>query len=76
MIIEDYPYKGRTNRIRHYSDKGYTIIQNETGIEYDEAIDVYPCPYTYSEGSPIEPEADESTSEDYESALAEMGVDI
>ena len=38
--------------IKHYAEDGegkrYRILQNETGIEYDEAIDVYPCRYTYS----------------------------
>lgn len=34
---------------RSYSDEGYTLIQNETGIEYSEAIDVEDAPYTYTE---------------------------
>ena len=34
---------------RTYSDEGRLIIQNETGITYDEAIDVENAPYTYSE---------------------------
>lgn len=34
---------------RTYSDEGYTLIQNETGIEYSEAIDVEDAPYTYTE---------------------------
>lgn len=34
---------------RTYSDKNKVIIQNETGIEYSEAIDVESAPYTYSE---------------------------
>lgn len=38
--------------IKHYCE-GYTIIQNETGAEYDEAIDAYPCFFTYSKGNPI-----------------------
>ena len=37
------------NRIRHYSDTGFRILQNETGIVYDDAVDVMPCKYTYSE---------------------------
>lgn len=37
------------NRIRHYSDAGFRILQNETGIIYDDAVDVMPCKYTYSE---------------------------
>lgn len=35
--------------IRHYSDKGYMILQEETGILYAEAIDGIPCLYTYGE---------------------------
>ena len=43
------------NRIRHYSDSGFRILQNETGIVYDDAVDVLPCRYTYSEtGEPVE----------------------
>jgi hypothetical protein len=37
------------NRILHYSDSGFRILQNETGIVYDDAVDVLPCRYTYSE---------------------------
>lgn len=35
--------------IRTYSSKGLKIRQNETGIVYDEAIDVDNGKYTYSE---------------------------
>lgn len=47
------------SRVHHYSDSGYKIRQNETGITYDDAIDVVPCRYTYEEtDEPIEePEA-------------------
>lgn len=35
--------------------RGFYILQNETGIEYAEAIDVEGAPYTYSEtDKPIE----------------------
>jgi hypothetical protein len=34
---------------RTYSDEGRKLIQNETGIVYDEAIDVENAPYTYTE---------------------------
>lgn len=38
--------------IKHYAEdaegKRYRILQNETGIDYYEAIDLYPCRYTYS----------------------------
>lgn len=35
--------------IRHYSDNGVKLLQVETGIMYDEAIDIVPCKYTYEE---------------------------
>ena len=38
---------------RTYSDAGMMIRQNETGMEYAEAIDVEGAPYTYTEtGTP------------------------
>ena len=51
MIIRE-EYKTRADGVklfRTYSDEGRMIIQNETGIEYSEAIDVENAPYTYSE---------------------------
>ena len=42
---------------RTYSDEGFYILQNETGIEYSEAVDVEGAPYTYTEtDKPIEVE--------------------
>lgn len=35
--------------IKHYSDKGVMLLQNETGNMYGEPIDVVPCPFTYTE---------------------------
>jgi hypothetical protein len=35
--------------IRHYSDSGMKLLQVETGVMYDEAIDIVPCQYTYEE---------------------------
>lgn len=54
MIQEQYPFideqgQEHNDLIKHYSDDGKMIIQTETGIEYDEAIDVVPCRYTYEE---------------------------
>ena len=37
--------------VHHYSDSGYRIRQIETGVLYDDAIDIQPCPYTYEETS-------------------------
>ena len=39
------------NLYRNYSDEGYYIIQNETGVKYDAAIDVEDAPYTYTESN-------------------------
>lgn len=35
--------------IRHYSDAGKKLRQLETGVLYDEAVDVVPCRFTYEE---------------------------
>lgn len=51
MIIKEL-YMTRSDGVklyRNYSDAGKYIIQNETGIEYSEAIDVEDAPYTYTE---------------------------
>lgn len=51
MIITEY-YLTREDGVvlyRTYSDAGYYILQNETGIEYSEAVDVEGAPYTYTE---------------------------
>lgn len=54
MIVKEYPYvdisgKEHPNLIRHYSDKNKMIKQVETGVEYTDAIDIYPCKYSYIE---------------------------
>lgn len=63
MIIKEF-YKTRSDGVklyRNYSDEGKQILQNETGIVYDEAIDVEGAPYTYSEtGEPRELTAEEA----------------
>ena len=57
MVIKEFyeTRKDGVNLYRSYSDKGLYIIQNETGVEYAEAVDVEGAPYTYSEtDKPIE----------------------
>lgn len=51
MIIKEFyeTRKDGINLYRTYSDEGFYIIQNETGTEYSEAIDVEGSLYTYSE---------------------------
>ena len=57
MIIKEF-YLTREDGVvlnRTYSDKGFYILQNETGIKYEEAIDVEESVYTYTEtNEPIE----------------------
>ena len=48
MITETQYEQDGMLLVKHVSDK-YTLRQVETGIEYDEAIDGVPCPYTYEE---------------------------
>ena len=60
---------------RTYSDAGMMIRQNETGVEYAEAVDVADAPYTYTETeTPIEtPEmTTEERLQDAETALGIM----
>ena len=53
MIREELIESGQ--RVHHWSDTGYKIVQVETGIVYDDAVDIVPCRYTYEEtGEPVE----------------------
>ena len=53
MIVEEMV---TPKRIRHYSDQQLKIRQIETGRIYDDAVDRYPCQWTYEETDiPIEP---------------------
>ena len=58
MIVREF-YSTRqdgVNLYRTYSDEGKMIRQNETGVLYDEAIDIEGRGYTYTEtDEPIEP---------------------
>lgn len=59
MIIKEL-YTTRPDGVKlflNYSDNGVYIRQDQTGIEYTEAIDVETAPYTYTEtDKPIEGE--------------------
>lgn len=59
MIIEEFLEEGTL--VHHFSTKNVKLLQVETGIIYDDAIDGVPCPYTYEETKiPLEdPENDE-----------------
>ena len=57
MLIKEFHLtrKDGVNLYRHYSDTGFYIRQNETSVEYAEAIDVEGAPFTYTEtDKPIE----------------------
>lgn len=47
MIQTEYLKDGTL--IRHYSDAGFVLLQNETGEKYADPIDIVPCRYTYTE---------------------------
>lgn len=63
VVKEFYITRGDgVNLFRTYSDEGKMLIQNETGVQYSEAVDVENAPYTYTETNiPIEPEVVEET---------------
>lgn len=51
MIVKEF-YRTRedgVNLYRTYSDENYKIRQVETGVIYDEAIDIEGAEYTYKE---------------------------
>lgn len=58
--------------IKHFSDSGYMLLQNETGVMYSNPIDVVPCRYTYSETDIlIKVEEDERNSIKEENPMGE-----
>ena len=58
MIVTELLYRENEEPlVKHYSDQGFYILQNETGIIYPEAIDIQNSVYTYTETDiPIEQE--------------------
>ena len=47
MILTEYLNDGTL--IKHYSNQGFMLLQNKTGVKYSDPIDVVPCRYTYTE---------------------------
>lgn len=80
MILTEYLNDGTL--IKHYSDRGVLLLQNETGVKYADPIDIVPCAYTYTEteelieSEEVEADENEATIEDYQNALGEFGVKI
>lgn len=71
MIQTQYPFiddfgTEHPNLIKHWTDDETKILlQIETGIMYEEAVDIYPCPYTYEEvDKPEEEEPEEEPEEE------------
>lgn len=56
--------------IKHYSDKGVMLLQNETGIKYSDPVDLVPCAFTYSETDELIEFDEEELSEVEEKAMA------
>ena len=67
MILTEYLNDGTL--IKHYSDKGFLLLQVDTGAKYAEPIDVVPCVYTYTETDELIEEPEEM-DEVAEKALA------
>ena len=66
MVKTQYPYVDdfgteHQNLIKHWTDDETKILlQVETGIMYEEAVDAYPCRFTYQEvDKPVEEESEE-----------------
>ena len=66
LIKPEHPYIDENgnehyDQVRHYSKNGYKVLQFETGVKYDDAVDNYPCRYTYYEtDEPIEKEVEQN----------------
>ena len=55
MILTETIDYGTVQVIRHYSDSNLKIRQLETGLLFDDAVDIIPCQFTYEEtDTPIE----------------------
>lgn len=62
MIQIEYLNEGTL--IKHYSDTGMMLLQNETGLMYSDPVDLVPCRYTYTETDiPCEVEEEEEETE-------------
>ena len=49
MIKQEKVKIGNSELLHTYSDNNKYILQVETNVEYNEAYDVIPCKYTYTE---------------------------
>ena len=58
--------------IKHYSDKGILLLQNETGAKYAEPIDAVPCTYTYTETDELSESDEKITGDEFLSMVKEV----
>lgn len=71
MIQVEYLNDGTL--VRHYSDEGYVLLQNETGEKYGEAVDCVPCRYTYTEtNEKSEESGDQITGDEFLAMVEEV----
>lgn len=52
MIVQKPFQLGDRTLVRTHSDSGMSVHKIGTDEIYDEAIDIYPCPYEYEEVAP------------------------
>lgn len=78
MVKYDPLTVGGREFVHAWSDEGRYLISDETGEPYTDAYDPAELGRTYHEGDviPVEPGDDEATVEDYQDALAELGVNL
>lgn len=79
MIVQEHFDVNGRDFIRTTSDAGRYVVRD--GIEYGEACDPAEYGRTYTEGELMPPEErtidpDAATAEDYEAALARLGVSV
>ena len=70
MILTEYLNDGTL--IKHYSDKGFMLLQNETGVKYLDPVDIVPCPYTYTETDEFGENDEEISGEEFLSMVKEV----
>lgn len=70
MILTEYLNDGTL--IRHYSDAGYVLLQNETGVKYADPVDLVPCAYTYTETDEYVEGNEEITGEEFLEMVKEV----
>ena len=58
MIKQDYVVNDGIPSVYTYSTENKVIIQNETGIKFEDAIDVLPLMFTYTETEETIPPAE------------------